>query len=203
MRKTTSFLAIMAVLAIALVWTQRAPQAQAAPAPATGLNIAVVNVSKILTDCKEYADHEKQTAQKGEQIKAKLEQLSKEIESLQKEIEVALEPGSAEYLERLQEWINKRALYQAYSDGQKQVLEAEHQAWAETLYTKLLEEVEKIAQAEGIDLILNKDQSPLNTRKLSDLLEVIRGRKVLYSTTELDLTDKVLDSLNQRYAAEK
>ncbi len=112
-------------------------------------------------------------------------------------------PASAEYLERLQEWINKRALYQAYSDGQKQVLEAEHQAWAETLYTKLLEEVEKIAQAEGVDLILNKDQSPLNTRKLSDLLEVIRGRKVLYSTAELDLTDKVLDSLNQRYAAEK
>ena len=56
--------------------------------------------------------------------------------------------------------------------------------------------VASVARQEGISLVLNKDETPTQSRSLADLFALIRTRQVLYSTPSLDITARVIEKLD-------
>jgi len=200
MKKTTALTLAVLIILIGL-WDYRAGLAQpAGPAP---LKLAVVHVAKVLSECRENLDREKITREKERKIKAQLAQMESETNAIRQELENVLKPASPEYLTQMQNWFDKKALMEAFEQGQKQVFASETQAWMENLYKKFLEEVEKIAHAEQFTLVLAKDDMPLQDLKLTDLSAFIRSRKVLYHSTTIDLTAKVMENLDLAYNKEK
>lgn len=193
---------ILTAAALAVAWFYNNSHAQ--PATDTPLTkIAVVNIANVLTKCQENIDLEQTLRAEGEQVQAQLQLLDRETDAIKQELENALAPGTEPYLKRLQEWFEKMALREAKEKGQKQVLQSKSQAALEGLYQKLLDEVASLAKQQQISLILDKNEMPAQTRNLSDFYSLIRDRKVLYSSPELDLTDQVLENLNRTYQAKK
>jgi len=163
------------------------------------VRMGVVDVIKVLRQCRANLEREKVNEARTKQLKATLDQLQVEANAIREELENVLKPGSEEYNQRLQEWFNKMALREAQEKGQLKALEAESQVWMERMYEKLLGVVEELALEEGLDLVLNKDQSESKARNISELLTQISMRKVLFNVVNIDLTGQVLERIDRLY----
>lgn len=203
MKKTTVL--IILVLGILAVFCGYRVGAEPAsnPEPEPGFRIAVVNVAQVLSQCQENQDKEKELSEKNQKIKADQAQLASDAEAIKQELENALVPGSKEFMERRKEWFDKRALHESLEEYRKESLTLESQVWTESLYQKFLAEVEKVSRLEGVTLMLNKDETPLQGRSLSELYNAILTRKVLYSAAKLDLTAIVQENMDLSYEREK
>jgi Skp family chaperone for outer membrane proteins len=200
--KKTSILVMLTAGLLATGWCYRMSMAQTASEP-TALKIVVVNVAKVLSECQANLDREKQSKDLDKKVNEELQKIKADADAMKEELESVLKIGSKEYNDRLQEWFNKRAIFKARQEGQKEIFSAETQAWMETLYQKLLEEVAKVARQEGATLVLDKDDIAAKPEKIQDLYNIIRTRKVLYSAPTLDLTAKILENMDRQYEQEK
>ena len=171
--------------------------------PVPEFKLAVVNVVEVLTKCQANLDKEKEINSKKVKIETDLRRLAAETNAIKQELENALEPGSQEFMARHREWFHKQVEAQSLTKYQAEVLSIESQAWTETLYENLLAETEKLAKQKEISLVINKDESPIQGRKLPELYDLIINRKVLYNTANLDLTAEVLQNIDDAYEREK
>ena len=200
-RRSTAAVMVLS-LALVVLWQYRPIDAQEVSVP-SDLKIGVVNVTKVLMECQENLDREKESLSRNQQIKSKLAELGRQADDIRQELENVLEPGSDEYLKRLQDWFDKSALVKSYEEGQKQTLASESQAWTEALYQKLLDQTAQMARLEDVSLILDKDVPPEKPRNLSEVYALIRSRKVIYSSSVLDITARVLEGMDRAYEMEK
>ncbi|MCK5272583.1 MAG: OmpH family outer membrane protein [Sedimentisphaerales bacterium] len=198
MKKNSMVIIFVAVIAAAL-WCYQASEAQSSAGP-IALKMGVVNVAEILMSCQENLDREKEGMEKQRKIAEELKKLVTEAEAIKQELQNALQPGSDQFKERRKEWFHKEAQLQALKEYEKESLTIESQVWTESLYQKLLDEIKGVARQEGLSLVLNKDETKLKGRKLQDMFNMILSRKVLYSAPTLDITAKVLESLDVAYA---
>ena len=192
LQKRAMVTALALVMAVSAVWVYRASEGQQA-APQMALKIGIVDVAKVLKTCQEYQSREKLSQEKARKLKADLDEMAAKAQAIREELENALQPDSKEYAERMAEWIDLRALYEARKEGR--VLAVENQAWSESLYRKMLDEVARVARAEGISLVLAKDSGSVQQRTMP---------QVLYSSPTLELmTAQVLENMDRAYDASK
>ena len=203
MVKKSTVLVMVIAVAFGLAWIFRASEAQDYATASGGQKIAVIDVVRVLRDSQENKDREKYSQQLNLKVRSEMEKLTREADEIRQELENALQPGSDEYKERLQEWFNKTALRESYEKAQTEILSSEAQLWTEALYQKLLDEVATVAQNEAISVVLGKDSSPIQSLKLSDLYTLIQRRKILYNSPFVDLTDKVLANMDRAYQRQK
>jgi len=196
MKKSTITI-VMVLLGLTVAWCYRLGGAE--PVVPSELKVGMVNVAKVLSECQANLDREKQSRAKEQEIKTELASLQAEANVIKQELDQGLEPGSDEFQQQLLKWFEKRAQYKAYGEYQQEAFAARTQAWMEVLYTRLLEEIATVAQAEGISLIINNDEIPTQPQKLTDLTNMILNRKVLYHAPSLDLTGRLLERMNQQH----
>jgi Skp family chaperone for outer membrane proteins len=203
MMKKTAMGAGVFVVALALAGSFPTSQAQTS-APATALKLGVVNIVKVLTECQANADYREKNLEKRRQIKTEVERLKTEADAIQKELESnVLQSGSEEYKKRMEEWFSKVAQAKVHEETQTQAMAALTQAWMEQLYQMMVQEITRIAHQDGLDLVLEYDDSPLEAKNPGELERAIMTRKVLYGSAHLDLTGRVLEAMNKMYEAEK
>ena len=201
MKKTTITIVLLGIILVC-GWGLRNSRAQSSGS-ADLLKIGVVDVGKALTECQANLDREKQMKVKEQTINAEMDKLSGQADSLGQELKNALEPGSKEYMARLKEWFTIKAQFEALKDYQKESFTTLTQAHLEVLYERVLTAIASVARQEGITLVLNKDESSIQTRSLSDLFALIRTRQILYSSAGLDITGIVIEKMDLSYEQEK
>ncbi len=199
----TNYIMMIVVIAGLLVgaWMLQSTQAQPAREPA--LKIAVVNVADVLMQSQEKIDREELNLKRRKEIQDELQQLSAEAKTIEEELKNILEPGTADYSKKMKEWFEKQARAQTLTKMESDILAIESQAWAERFYDKLLAEVKHVSQTEGYTLVLNKDEINTQSRDFSDILNMMVNRKVLYNNPTIDITARVLNSLDKAYQREK
>lgn len=159
----------------------------------------MVDVAKALSECQENKAREKYSEDLTLKIRSELERLSREADEIRQELENALNPDSETYKARLRDFFDKSALRESYEKYQEQLLTTEAQVWIESLYQKFLDEVGKVAQQDGIGLVFGKDATPIQARSRAEVAALIRTRKVLYNSQFLDITGKVMTSMDRAY----
>ena len=194
--KNNAMLAVALVVIAGLFVALRSTDAQGVAKVSTG-KIAVVNVSKALTECQEYLDRQKETEKRGTETRAEMGKISDSIDSLSNELKNVYEPGSKEYSEKLKEWFDKKARLEALKEYEKETLTIETQVWTEALYKKLEAATAQVARENDLTLVVNKDDTDLaNTRNIQELFAVIRGRQVIYNSPTLDITGMVIEKMD-------
>lgn len=163
------------------------------------LRIGVVNVGKVLSECRENLNRERESEARNQKIQAELKRLNDEVDALAQELQNAVKPGSEEGQKLLQEWFNKQALQDAFQKGQAEVMAAESQAWLENLYNTALNEIQRVAYQKQLSLVLYKDEIESKPKKLADMYGIIRNRKVLYSSPSLDISADVIKQMDLAY----
>jgi Skp family chaperone for outer membrane proteins len=191
------FLASAVVLVAVSGWLLSAGHAaeKSSPAPT---RVAVVDIVKAFNDYNRTKDiNEKLNKEQVElqnQRKAKVDR----IEALKAQID-NLHPDSKDYYQREKELLELSIELKNFTDIKAESIKREFRVMTEDIYNEMLKTIETVAKESGYDMVLYLDKMEIHGDSFPALLEKIRERKVLYAAKQTDITDSVLDLLNQNF----
>ena len=173
----------------------------AASMQAQPTSVAVVNVQEVFNNLKEKTNLEAQMQSRTEKLQQEEQQRRKTIQQLRQDMDV-LAPGSDAYKQKEQQLQQKVIDLQVWTKFKQQQLSVERGLQVEGLYRRTLTSVKKIANEAGYDMVLFDEQSPeFNYDNPKQLLTLIQMRKVLYASDEVNITDQVIQRMNNEYEA--
>jgi len=200
MRKSQVLIVAAALLlgGVLLMRHSSAQQADVTPGPTS---VAVCDIEAIFRNYDRATELLDRLNEERVRIKNEYEQRGKAVQALELELG-ALKEGSEEYEGRLQEIQRLGIESNTYLQFSESLIRRKHHGLTEEMYREILAGIAQIAQEKGIDLILYRDeQVAQSSNDAMELLTQIRNRKVLYSREGLDITQVVLERLNQAYRA--
>ncbi len=132
-----------------------------------------------------------------EQTKIQVDAKARAVVAKQKELDGIKKQKSKEYKATLEELITLKANLQASQTTANARIADQRKSIAVNAYADIYAAVATVAKERGISLVLTKDQPPLATRSMVELLgKLYYRRQVLYADDSLDITDEVIKVLN-------
>jgi len=162
--------------------------------------VAVVEVGTVFNTCKEKVDIDADARSGQERADVDKDEREKDIKTLQFDLEL-INPNSPQSKKKRQEIERKVIEYQVEIQFRRQQIGREQMRRYELLYTKLRDTAGEVAQANGYDLVLFKEKEELRYKTPQDLVNQIGGRKVLWAAERLNMTDQVIQRLNNAWDA--
>lgn len=168
--------------------------------PPKAIAIATVDIIRLVDKLNEKSDWDVQLSALTKRIQAELDSRRKSIEEQVKALESAPDDQKAAMRDKieledlqLREWANYK---RAEIDRERALM------W-QSMYRNIREESQKLAQAEGFDIILvNDGVTDLTLQRDSQVpmeqqaQEQIMRRRVLYANPSIDVTDKLILRMN-------
>jgi outer membrane protein len=191
------------ILAAALASTLALAGVAHAQTAAKATAIAVVDVSKVFNDLSERSAIEADINSLRERIQKEDTQRKQELDALQADLRI-LSPNEEAFKQTVAKAEIKSLEYQAWKQYQQRKIDNETTNRIQDLYNKVLDAIERLAKKDGYDLVLFKDQTEsLRGQNPQQITAMIQIRKVLYSKTELDITDQIKQLCNNEYNTRK
>jgi len=191
MKRRTMLMALVIGVVALLATFEYSGAAQ--PGAATS-KIGVVSVRTVFNNTRQQSQYQTQAMAKRSRERAELQKLAAEIKAAEADLE-ASKPGTADYLQRMQPIIQKRAQLEAQQEYLKQQQMLENKMWMEKLYQETLKIVNTLAQEKGLELVLERTEPdfPISS---DELMATFSTHKVLYAGGSLDLTAEVISRLD-------
>jgi outer membrane protein len=180
------------------------PLPAAAQTPAA--KVAIANPARIFNEIQETKD-----------LKAKMESDRKTLEAteLEKRTQLrdltaqrdALKPDSQAYAELNQKLLQASIEFEVWGRMQQAEVQRRQKQQMVALFNKITAAVAKVATQQGIDLVI-AEQRPeipdnLDPVDINVLRNLINQRNVLFNTPAVDLSDKVIATMDADYKAGK
>ncbi len=198
MMKLRTMLLCCAAMAVALTVGYEYTQAASAPvAPAGTLKIGTVGIRRVLRECQRNAKYRAQVLAEQAKAENEMEKLRKEESALQAGL-LALKPGTADYINHLQELLNAQAAIQVKEQLTSQERLTKDHRWTEDLYKEILQVVNEVAVEKGIDLVIESDDVEFPLPSSEELMMALRMHKLLYAKGKIDLTPEVIKRLDAK-----
>ncbi len=186
--------ALLAAAALTLVGSASAQTSAAT-------RVAVIDLQQVIEQCAQQKTFQQQNAAKGEELKTENERRRGELQSMLTQLE-PLNPGSEPWLAKRDEIQEKQMSLQVWAQVAEQQANLERARQFATLYLAANDATAKVAQAQGIDLVLLGGDLPNLLRLTPEALEsVAQSRKVIYAADTLDITQAVLARTDADYNA--
>jgi Skp family chaperone for outer membrane proteins len=201
-RSTLPLLLSILVLALVAPWPAQANR-MASFGPTV---VATIDLQKVMNSLAERGDLEAALTAQSQEILAERDHRQSEIEQLATELEDMVE-GSEQT--RLQEELDLKLLQEmAWIRFIQQEIDIEKSLMLENLYRSMQENSAKLAEIEGIDLIIINDggdefvvSGGLKITRQDQIREQIAMRRVLYRAKAIDISDDLIIRMNNEYAA--
>ena len=123
------------------------------------------------------------------------------IDAAQAELN-AFAPADPSYKKKMQDLFAMRIDYKNWGELKQAMMAAEAAVWTHTIYKEIVDSAARIAQQEGIDVVLYRDELPPAINDVQEMQNMIRRRKVIYSNPQIDMSQAVLTALNSAYRAQ-
>lgn len=195
--RNNKFVLVCAFASLAIMaWAgaQAASSMQAEPT-----SVAVANVQKIFNNLKQRQSLENKAKAHLKGLESQQNSKKQSIKTLQDQLGV-LQPGSKAYSQK-QSQLEKEAIgYKVWLNYQKKKISRDSALKVEALYRKVVASVQQVAQNQGYDIVLYADRSPeFHYSNKNQLSAEIRMRQVLWASDSVDITDQVVQSMNNHY----
>jgi Skp family chaperone for outer membrane proteins len=155
--------------------------------------IAVVDMAKVFDGHKKLTDRREKVRREAQDAQETFAAMGQAGKKLQDEL-TRHKPGSADHNRISKELQEKAAEMQKYQKETVQRLQQEEaEIYLET-YKLVIEEIQRIAEARGLKLVLRYQADNLDAKDPKKLLESL-NRQILYEKG-LDITDEVLQAVN-------
>jgi len=159
--------------------------------------IGIVNIAKIFRNCKRSAAHKTEIIAERYKIRAELKELSEQLIA-DKVMLSALKQDSSDYLAQHEEFIKKRASFEAQQTINKEQEVLKEYKWGKELYQDILQITCELAEQKGLDVVLEKNEIDIPALSVNEFNQTISTHKVLYSGGCMDITDEVMARLDKR-----
>ncbi len=161
--------------------------------------VAVMDVQVIFDSLKEKMQIEADLKSQLEQINTDDQDRKQELQELRSDLDI-LAPDTPAYNEKQSQLEQKAIELQAWRNFQTQKLNHERGLQIEKLYRKMLTAAGQLCKQNGYDLVLFKEQAVnFAGAKPEALKTLIQVRKVLWSADDLDITDQVIQLMNNEF----
>lgn len=203
MKTSVSTLAILATALVAWVTVTAVNQATAQNRPAgagPATRLAVVDIVRVF-------DTFEQTVVLNKKLDAHTRQLSEEAERRAREAQAeqdalqAFAPDSADWYKQNEKV--KRMVFEneVWRQLERESIAESHKRWVLRTYQMMVTEIEKVAKAHGVDVVLTREHLKADVGDSKALLAQILNIKVVYadSSPHIDLTEEVLANLNAEF----
>jgi Skp family chaperone for outer membrane proteins len=160
------------------------------------ITVAVVDIQRVFLAFPQRMEMEADFTRRREKLDEAAQQRMQEIKRLEADLTV-LAPDTSQYKQTEVRLGQKKSDLEQWSQEQRQALEQQAGTQIDRMYARVIQEVQSLAGREGYDLVLFKD-SPAGTSQAStqrQIIATIQLRKVLYSSPELDVTERIIAAI--------
>jgi Skp family chaperone for outer membrane proteins len=167
----------------------------------SGLKIGVISVKRALRNCQATIKFKEKVIAENEKMAAEENRLSQEGKALADSLK-AYKPDSSDYMERLQEMLQKQSTLKALQEVNPRRRVFKEMRWTQNLYKEILRITKALAAEKGLNLVLGADEPEFPFQRYEELVMTLSTNKVLYSDGCVDLTNEVvarLDKIQTRF----
>ncbi|MFI4882594.1 MAG: OmpH family outer membrane protein [Phycisphaerales bacterium JB064] len=173
---------------------------------ATPTPVATVDLVQVITSLKEFENVDKRIKAEGEKKKKEIEALDKQIQGLNEDLK-SLDPNTDAYDQIFRE-LNMKMGIREVTAGNLIRWQSEDNARVLTeLYEKATKAVAEVAKRDGWEVVVHRGQNltvPRNpnvrAEAAMDFVEnFIQTRRVIYSGDAVDITNNVIQTMNNRF----
>lgn len=189
-----SALAAAAVYAVAILCVPGAALGQAGK----GGRVGVVDVALLFDEYQRQKDLTEEMKSLRQALDDENRSRLQKIDAKQKEIDL-LNPDDPAFLKKMREVLQMQIEYKNWFDVKQAELSREVAVWTSKIYKEITVGIEQIADREGFDLVLYREQFPGVSVDPEEIRNRIRNRTILYARNTIDLTTIVLEKLNADY----
>jgi Skp family chaperone for outer membrane proteins len=188
---------VLSALVCAVILATGYEYLQAQPNPAApDLKIGVVSVHKALRNCQATKKFRNHILAEQERMDAEEEKLSKETKLLAESL-TAFKRGSAEYMERLEQMLEKQTRLKTLQELNPSRKRFKEMQWTQNLYQEILRLTKEVAAAKGLNLVLGADEPEFPYQRYEELVMTLSTHKVLYNDGCVDITNEVIAELDK------
>ena len=188
--RTVIMCVVICVVALMATWEY----GYAASASGSGSRIGVVSVRTVFNKTRHQIEFRSQAIARRRRDQTAWEDLGREVQAGEEDLQTR-NPGTADYLQRLQAVMDGRAKLESRKQFIEQQNALENKLWTEKLYQETLKIVGALAKERGLDLVLERTE-PNFPMASDELMATLGTHKVLYAGAEIDLTQEVLKRLD-------
>ena len=159
--------------------------------------VGVISLRGILEKCDKNVNANRKFEAEGKKITIQLERLQEETVALEAVVKTR-KPGSRDYMDKMQQLIEKKAKLDAMDKFYQQKFNMEQQQWAEKLFQEVITITGEFAKKQGIDIVLAREEFEFPIDNSNELMLTIKTGKVIYYADKLDITAEVLAAVNAK-----
>ena len=110
-----------------------------------------------------------------------------------------INPGTPKHAEELNKLRRAAIEHKVWLEMEQAQILNKHRLLMRDMYDSLRKTVAAIAKARGVTLVLQMDGASLTGRNSQEMMTQISGRKVIYAGPQIDITDELIQKLNETY----
>lgn len=163
--------------------------------------VGVVDVERVFNSLQEKRAIEAELRPRMEELVREEARRKQELDDLEEELDI-LSPSHAEYRAKDEERARKTYELRAWAEWQRAAVISENHLQTLQLFRKIETAVAQVAQQSGFDIVLYKEGDITRewvAQKRGDPAPLIRSHKVLFAVEELDLTDQVVQAMDNQW----
>ncbi|TLD40584.1 MAG: hypothetical protein JETT_3155 [Candidatus Jettenia ecosi] len=177
----------------------QAKEAGGGNVPSRNLKLGVVDLNSVFEKYEKRKNFDAQLKEQEKKHQKIINDKKKELVSLNEKIQL-LDLGSEARRKDEEAFEKKNIELESYAKFAEKSLMKKYKDYFENLYTEVCKEVENIGKLEQYDLIIKKEEPELQSGGISELQFKVGIKAVLYHSDEIDITNRVIETLNKKYA---
>ncbi|MFQ5964840.1 MAG: OmpH family outer membrane protein [Candidatus Scalinduaceae bacterium] len=166
------------------------------------IKVGVVDISKVFEKYEKRKDKDEELKEVEKNLQNEMNKKRKEIIDLDEETQL-LDLGSESRSKSEDMLERKNVELEGYAKFAERQLLKKYKGFFQLIYDEVIKGVERIGEQGKFDLIIKKEELDLQGGQITDLQFKIGIRTVLYHSKTVDITSKVIESLNSSYKKEK
>lgn len=182
------------------LWAQNNPARPPAPPSGGGARVACIDVVRVFNEYQRQKDLSEEMKQVQQKLELENQQRRQRIDSLQATLD-AMNQNDPAYVQKLREMMEMQIDYKNWFEVRQASLNREIAFWSAKMYREIAKATEDIAQQQGYDIVLYKDEFQTAATDPNEVREQIRVRKLIYANPRVDLSQVVQEKLNADYRA--
>ena len=166
--------------------------------------VAVVNPARCFAEMQETKDLKQKLENDQKQLKAEVESRQGKVKDLQAQRDL-LKSDSPQYAQADQAFMQAAIEFDTWSKITQAQLQGQQKQQMKTLFDKIVQSTQAVAQQRGIDLVI-ADQRPdlpenLAAINVEQLRGILNSRNIMFATQRVDLSQDVIADLDAKYRA--
>ncbi len=167
-------------------------------------NIGLVNLDTLMDKLEEAKAKKSELESKGKDRQAQLDEIVNRLKKAKQDLDL-LPPDSPQRIEKGVEVIELQAQAEGKKNALQTVINIENGKVVKDLYLKVVAAAERLAQKEGLDLVMMDDRvmelPPGGSDR--DMNMAIQSKRVLFAQKGMEVTEQLATLMNNEYNAPK